>query len=88
MPKKMNLEKNTKVKLKSFLERQSPKAKTHSENNYWKLIGQKGKVIDEIKNDNGRILILFEKDLDYFGVANHNPIKNSLWIKVEDLEII
>ena len=59
-----------------------------SENNYWKLIGQNGKVIDGIKNNNGRILILFENDLDNFGVANHNPIKNSLWIKVEDLEII
>ncbi|MBA0885033.1 hypothetical protein [Flavobacterium undicola] len=83
----MSIEKNTKVRLKSFLETQSPKAKTHPENNYWKLIGENGTVIDEIKNENGRILILFDNDLDYFGVANHNPIKNSLWIKVEDLEI-
>ena len=84
----MRIERNTKVKLKSFLESLSPKAKTRPENNYWKLIGENGIVIDEIKNDNGRILILFENDLDNFGVANHNPIKNSLWIKVEDLEII
>jgi hypothetical protein len=84
----MRIERNTKVKLKSFLGSQSPKAKTHPENNYWKLIGENGIVIDEIKNDNGRILILFENDIDNFGVANHNPIKNSLWIKVEDLELI
>ena len=84
----MRIERNTKVKLKSFLESQSPKVKTHPENNYWKLIGENGIVIDEIKNHNGRILILFENDLDNFGVANHNPIKNSLWIKVEDLELI
>ena len=83
----MSIEKNTKVKLKSFLESQSPKAKTHPDNNYWKLIGEKGTVIDQIKNENGRILILFDNDLDSFGVANHNPIKNSLWIKIEDLEI-
>ncbi len=84
----MRIERNTKVKLKSFLGSQSPKAKTHPEDNYWKLIGENGIVIDEIKNDNGRILILFENDIDNFGVANHNPIKNSLWIKVEDLELI
>ena len=82
----MSIEKNTKVTLKSFLERQSPKTKTRPEDDYWKLIGENGTVIDEIKNDNGRILILFDNDLDYFGVANHNPIKNSLWIKIEDLE--
>lgn len=84
----MNIEKNITVRLKSFLERQSPKDKTLAENNYWKLIGENGIVIDEILNENGRILILFNNDLDRFGVANHNPIKNSLWIKVEDLEII
>ena len=85
--KKMSIEKNTKVILKSFSERKSPKAETHPENNYWKLIGENGTVIDEIKNDSGRILILFDNDLDHFGVANHNPIKNSFWIKIEDLEI-
>ena len=68
--------------------RLSPKVKTHPENDYWKLIGENGIVIDEIINKNGRILILFDSDLNYFGVANHNPIKNSLWIKIEDLEIL
>ena len=84
----MSVKKNTEVKLKSFLGTLSPKTKIHLENNYWKLIGENAIVIDEIKNDNGRILILFENNLDQFGVANHNPIKNSLWIKVDDLEII
>jgi hypothetical protein len=51
------------------------------------LIGEKAKVIDEIENHNGRVLILFDKNLDDFKVENHNPIKNSLWIKKTDLEI-
>ena len=84
----MIVEKNTIVKLKSFLESQSPKTKTNPENNYWKIIGEKGIVIDEIVNENGRILILFDNNIDNFGVANHNPTKNSLWIKIADLEIV
>ena len=83
----MTIEKNTSVKLKSFLGTLKPKKNILDHNNYWKLIGEKGKVIDERENYNGRILILFDKNLDEFEVENHNPIKNSLWIKKTDLEI-
>ncbi|MDP1800410.1 MAG: hypothetical protein Q8L81_03610 [Bacteroidota bacterium] len=56
--------------------------------NYWKLIGEKGKIIDDREINDGRVLVLFENDLNYFGVENHNPVKNSLWIKKSDLKLI
>ncbi len=83
----MKLENNIRIKLKSFLGTLKPKKRINENENYWKLIGEKGKVIDERENYNGRILILFDKNLDEFEVENHNPIKNSLWIKKTDLEI-
>ena len=83
----MKIEKNTEIKLKSFLGTLKPEKRIKENENYWKLIGEKGKVIDEIENYNGRVLILFAKNLDEFEVENHNPIKNSLWIKKTDLEL-
>ncbi|WP_281336312.1 hypothetical protein [Flavobacterium eburneipallidum] len=83
----MEIEKNTPIKLKSFLGILKPKKRIRENENYWKLIGEKGKVIDKKENDNGRVLVLFDKNLDEFEVENHNPIKNSLWIKKTDLEI-
>ena len=38
--------------------------------------------------NNGRILVLFDKNLDDFEVENQNTIKNSLWIKKTDLEVV
>jgi hypothetical protein len=78
---------NVRVKLKTFLGLLEPKKIVKPNENYWKLIGEKGKVIDEEENNNGRILILFNKNLDDFELENHNPIKNSLWIKITDLEL-
>ena len=75
-----------KVKLKTFLGTLKPRTKVYTENNFWRLIGEKGKVIaDIIRNE--RVLVLFEKNLDEFEVANHNPIPNSLWIKPSDLRL-
>jgi hypothetical protein len=83
----MKIKKNTSIKLKSFLGTLNPEKRIKENENYWKLIGEKGKVIDEKENDSGRVLILFERNLDEFKVENHNPIKNSLWIKITDLQI-
>ncbi len=38
--------------------------------------------------NNGRILVLFDKNLGDFEVENQNTIKNSLWIKNTDLEMV
>ena len=73
------------VKLKTFLGTTRPKKDTLERENYWKLIGEKGKTIDE-NGINDRVLVLFENNLDIYQVENHNPIKNSLRIKTTDLE--
>ncbi|MFN8844623.1 MAG: hypothetical protein ACK5WV_13560 [Chryseotalea sp.] len=77
--------KNKLVILKSFLGTTKSKADTVENENYWKLIGEKGKIVDD-RIINGRILVLFETNLDNFKLENHNPIKNSLWIKIDDLK--
>lgn len=80
--------KNTQVILRSFLETIEPDEEVTDNENYWKLIGEKGKIIDDREINDGRVLVLFENDLNYFGVENHNPVKNSLWIKKSDLKLI
>jgi hypothetical protein len=77
--------KNRTVILRTFLGTTKPKNDTLERENYWKLIGEKGKIIDD-NQTNDRVLVLFEKNLDDCQVENHNPIKNSLWIKPTDLE--
>ncbi|SFB27888.1 hypothetical protein SAMN05660845_2365 [Flavobacterium swingsii] len=83
----MKIEKNTVIKLKLFLGTLAPTKRINDNENYWKLIGEKGKVIDVREINDGRVLVLFDKNLDEFRVENHNPIKNSLWIKKTDLEV-
>jgi hypothetical protein len=82
----MEFAKDDCVKLKTFLGTLKPRAARDAQNNYWRLIGERGKVIDA-QIQNKRVLVLFEKDLDDFQVANHNPIPNSLWIKPSDLRL-
>ncbi len=82
----MEIAKKTKVRLISFSGTTTPKKSTEPQNNYWKLIGQKGEIING-ERFNERVLVLFDEDLDQFGVANHNPIINSLWILPSDLEL-
>ncbi len=83
-----DIKKNTEVKLKSFLGTLTSEKKIFDDENYWKLIWEKGKVIDNVEINDGRVLVLFNNNLDDFKVINHNPIKNSLWIKKTDLEIV
>lgn len=78
--------KGDKVKLKTFLGTLRPRTAINTQDNFWKLIGERGKVIEDTIQNN-RVLVLFEKDLDGFGLANHNPIPNSLWIKPTDLRL-
>ncbi|MFC3159248.1 hypothetical protein SAMN05443633_103167 [Chryseobacterium arachidis] len=83
----MRIVKDTPIILKTFLGKLSSSEKVEERENYWKLIGEKGKVIDDTEMNGGRVLVLFNKNLTEFGVENHNPIENSLWIKKSDLEI-
>jgi len=77
--------KNKVVILKTFLGTKTPRKETLERENYWKLIGQEGKIIDD-HGANDRVLVLFESSLDDYKLENHNSVKNSLWIKTTDLE--
>lgn len=79
---------NTLIKLKTFNGTQQPESDVLENENYWKLIGETGSVIDCTENYDGRVLVLFDKELDELGLENHNPVKNALWIKKMDLETI
>lgn len=83
----MQIRKDTPVKLKTFLGTVKSSKKVEERENYWKLIGERGKVIDDTEINDERVLVLFDKNLNEFKVENHNPIKNSLWIKKSDLEL-
>jgi hypothetical protein len=77
--------KNKTVILKSFNGVTEAQTFTEERENYWKLIGQKGEVIEN-RDEDDRVLVLFEINLDEMKLENHNAIKNSLWIKGTDLK--
>ena len=83
----MKIKKDTPVRLKTFLGTLISNEEVNSSDNYWKLIGEKGKIIDCDETVGGRVLVLFDKNLDSLKLENHNPIKNTLWIKKSDLEL-
>ena len=76
---------NDKVVLDTFLGTKKSGKTVDSNENYWILIGQKGKIVEIGER---RLLIVFECDIDSFQLENHNHIKNSLWILPTDLKII
>ncbi len=84
----MDFKTDTPVKLKTFRGLLSRPENVDDQENYWKLIGLTGRIIDSQELSEGRILVLFDQKLDDFNVENHNPIQNSLWISKSDLEII
>jgi hypothetical protein len=62
------------------------------EDNYWRLIGLSGVVvdgkaiIDSVPTVLGvRVLVQFDEDLLQIGLHAHNELPNSLWIYSEDL---
>ena len=70
------------VVLMKFNDRETTPPGTENRENYWKLIGQTGLIVDSNKE---RHLVQFNCDLNSFGLENHNPVKNSLWILHSDL---
>ncbi|WP_281857816.1 hypothetical protein [Litoreibacter halocynthiae] len=62
---------------------------------YWVLIGERGVILDDntsgtfaIRDGFPRVLVQFDTSLDNLGLENHNPIKNSLWIRSSDLKLV
>lgn len=64
--------------------------------NFWKLISEKGTVVqDSSESDlyasfskDKRVCVVFDSDLNSFGLVNHNGVPNSLWILVSDLKVV
>ena len=78
------------VELISFNGKLNAPTSVPREDNYWLLIGSTGTVVEEIpkvgiKKD--RVLIQFDVSVDQLGLACHNEIPNSLWIKRSDLSV-
>ena len=78
----MNFKKGNKIKSISFLGTLKPNEEINSRENYWVLINQEATIIDVFTN---KVLVLFENELDKYGLENHNPINNSLLISKNDL---
>lgn len=80
-----NNNKTRKVILQSFLGTLKPKGSINLRENYWQLIGESGSIILEDLKEK-KVLIRFDKNLDDLNLENHNPIKNTLWIRISDLK--
>ena len=82
------------VKLKSFFGKTVPDEDVDDRENYWKLIGQCGQII-EIKlhphpaylKKGVQVLVHFKVNLNSLGLIAHNSQKNSLWIFQDDLSL-
>ncbi|MFH1871001.1 MAG: hypothetical protein ABIG36_10315 [Pseudomonadota bacterium] len=78
---------NTKVILATFNgTAASPKECPRGEN-YWLLIGSTGHIA-EAKNQNGRVLVLFDESVSEKELHCHNPVPNSLYILESDLKAV
>jgi hypothetical protein len=87
----MNLRVNDRVRLQSFWGTKVPPAHVEEAENYWKLVGEKGVVIQlEDPNDphdkhGVQVLVQFDRSLEEHGLSCHNVTPNSFWIFVQDL---
>ena len=86
---------NDRVVLVSFLGTTEAPKHTRAHENFWMLIGTPGVIVDDSvptwQEPNAkaprRVLVKFLSKLDGLGLANHNPIQDSLWILESDLQI-
>lgn len=80
------------VVLRTFAGATTAPADAASNENYWRLIGIPGTVIDDRTPDwapplgGRRVLVVFDTNPSDFGLESHNEVPNSLLIAVTDLE--
>jgi hypothetical protein len=72
------------VKLNSFNGTLKPDDNCQPHENYWRLIGYRGKIVKE-PNSKSRVLVQFTNDISSLGLECHNDSENSLWILESDL---
>lgn len=78
---------NTKVILRAFNGTSSPPADCAPGQDYWRLVGESGTVIEEA-NARNRVLVRFGNSVIERGLIYHNPIPNSPYILATDLEAL
>lgn len=79
------------VALRSFLNTTAGPAGTHPADDFWRLIGRSGLIVDT--NDavlgpstrGPRVLVQFDEDPAALGLHCHNDVPRGLWILVSDL---
>lgn len=83
----------TKVRLQSFNGSAASKTRVSAGEDYWRLIGRAGAVVDSPEEKSSfasvgpdaRVCVRFDDDLKKLGLEAHNRIPNSLWIRTSDL---
>ena len=78
---------NAKVILTTFNGTAASQEECPPGENYWLLIGSTGRIA-EVKNHNGRVLVLFDESVSEKGLHCHNPVPNSLYILESDLKAV
>ena len=76
----------SRVKLKTFQGMLKSASPVDENEDFWKLIGKTGQVLEDM--DGNTVMVLFDDNLDDYGLENHNPVKNSLMIKKSDLQYL
>jgi len=85
----------TKVLLKSFNGTTGTEPDCDPAEDYWKLIGSTGEIIQD-PTEKGiyasfsrqkRVCVKFDVSVAEQGLICHNPVPNSLWINIDDLEL-
>lgn len=79
---------HSRVVLRSFNGCISSPADCRSDEDYWKLIGSTGTVVDTSTAASrlGRVLVQFDAEVAALRLACHNVVPNSLYILESDLE--
>lgn len=76
--------------------RWNSKGKIYEPENYWELIGETGTVVQDPTEKSvyasfskePRVCIRFDNSVTDRDLICHNPVPNSLWLRVTDLEVI
>ncbi|MGE9292038.1 MAG: hypothetical protein ACQKBW_00360 [Puniceicoccales bacterium] len=81
----------TSIRLQSFNGTQEPPPEVAPSENYWRLIGTSGTVVEGSQREKTyfakteRVCVQFQEDINALGLHSHNDIENSLWILKSDL---
>ena len=85
---------HARVVLKTFLGTSRPTSAQRPRDDYWRLIGFAGMVVDDDDGHVGgrhprgrRVLVRFDVDVGALGLECHNAVPNALWLFTDDLDV-